>query len=187
LSLHDALPIFPRLVLGPLAGNPFPDATPAFFDAMARALSLGLDHRLSIVAPFRSMHKADVIKLGVELGVPLALTMSCNAPIGMRPCGRCNKCRERHDAFLDANVPDETDYVDLAVSVPPAVCLTTPCCGGGPRRAGPRASRSVMRAPVETGPGRRLRRDRTCDPAARDPGRSVGCSKRKQCPRRPVS
>ncbi|MFO7303002.1 MAG: 7-cyano-7-deazaguanine synthase [Acidobacteriota bacterium] len=116
----------PRLVLGPLAGNPFPDATPAFFDAMARALSLGLDHRLSIEAPFRSMHKADVIRLGVELGVPLALTMSCNAPIGMRHCGRCNKCRERHEAFLDANVPDETDYVDLVVDDPPASGLTTP-------------------------------------------------------------
>ena len=34
----------PRIVLGPLAGNPFPDATPAFFDTMARALSLGLAH-----------------------------------------------------------------------------------------------------------------------------------------------
>ena len=33
-----------RIALGPLAGNPFPDATPEFFAAMARALSLGLDH-----------------------------------------------------------------------------------------------------------------------------------------------
>ena len=32
------------LAIGPLAGNPFPDATPAFFEAMAQALSLGLDH-----------------------------------------------------------------------------------------------------------------------------------------------
>ena len=31
-----------RIALGPLAGNPFPDATPEFFAAMARALSLGL-------------------------------------------------------------------------------------------------------------------------------------------------
>ena len=31
-----------RLALGPLAGNPFPDATPEFFAAMARAMSLGL-------------------------------------------------------------------------------------------------------------------------------------------------
>ncbi len=31
-----------RIVLGPLAGNPFPDATPEFFESMADALSLGL-------------------------------------------------------------------------------------------------------------------------------------------------
>ena len=31
-----------RVMLGPLAGNPFPDATPRFFDTMAQALSLGL-------------------------------------------------------------------------------------------------------------------------------------------------
>src|SRR5437667_5950001 len=35
-----------RLVLGTLAHNPFPDATPAFRDAMARALTLGLAHPL---------------------------------------------------------------------------------------------------------------------------------------------
>src|SRR5690348_2212423 len=49
-----------RLVLGPLDGNPFPDATPEFFDAMARAMSLGLAHPLVIEAPFRHLHKADV-------------------------------------------------------------------------------------------------------------------------------
>src|SRR6185295_14587117 len=33
-----------RLVLGTLGHNPFPDATPAFREAMASALSLGLAH-----------------------------------------------------------------------------------------------------------------------------------------------
>ena len=60
-----------RLALGPLAGNPFPDATPAFFDEMSRALSRGLAHRIAIAAPFAAMHKEDVIRLGVRLGVPL--------------------------------------------------------------------------------------------------------------------
>jgi len=41
-----------RIAIGPLAGNPFPDATPAFFTAMSRALSLGLDHEIDVVAPF---------------------------------------------------------------------------------------------------------------------------------------
>ncbi|MBF8301712.1 MAG: queC 2 [Acidobacteria bacterium] len=49
-----------RIALGPLAGNPFPDATPQFFETMARALSLGLAHTLVVEAPFASMNKGDV-------------------------------------------------------------------------------------------------------------------------------
>ncbi len=89
-----------RLALGPLAGNPFPDATPEFFETMGRALSLGLAHSLMIVAPLAMMHKEDVIRLGQSLGVPLDLTLSCmNPQPGDRPCGRCSKCRERDQAF----------------------------------------------------------------------------------------
>jgi 7-cyano-7-deazaguanine synthase len=100
-----------RLVLGPLAGNPFPDATPAFFDAMARALTLGLDHSIEIAAPFADMDKSDVIRLGVELGVPLALTLSCMNPRDGKHCGQCSKCRERRDAFTAAAVADPTEYI----------------------------------------------------------------------------
>jgi 7-cyano-7-deazaguanine synthase len=99
-----------RITLGPLAGNPFPDATPEFFDTMARALSLGLDHAIAIDAPFLSMEKGDVIRLGVELGVPLELTLSCMNPQDGRHCGQCSKCRERRDGFRDAGVPDPTAY-----------------------------------------------------------------------------
>jgi 7-cyano-7-deazaguanine synthase len=99
-----------RIALGPLAGNPFPDATPEFFAAMARALSLGLAHALEIAAPLVTMHKADVVKLGAELGVPLELTLSCMNPSDGRHCGMCSKCRERRDAFREAGVEDRTEY-----------------------------------------------------------------------------
>ena len=88
-----------RLAIGPLAGNPFPDATPQFFEAMARSLSLGLAHAIDIEAPFLAMEKSDVIRLGAELGVPLELTLSCMSPRDGRHCGQCSKCRERRDAF----------------------------------------------------------------------------------------
>lgn len=92
-----------RLALGPLAGNPFPDATPEFFAAMGRAMSLGLGRPIEIVAPLASMHKEDVIRLGRSLGVPLDLTLSCMNPTlagdDVQPCGRCSKCRERDQAF----------------------------------------------------------------------------------------
>ena len=99
-----------RIALGPLAGNPFPDATPQFFEAMGRALSLGLAHTIVVDAPFASMEKSDVIRLGVELGVPLELTLSCMNPQDERHCGRCSKCRERRDAFAEAGVADPTTY-----------------------------------------------------------------------------
>jgi len=111
-----------RLVLGTLGHNPFPDATPAFRSAMARALSLGLAHPLVIDAPYADLGKADVIRRGAALGVPFELTLSCMNP---QPesripnpkslpvhCGVCSKCRERHDAFVEANLADPTEYAD---------------------------------------------------------------------------
>src|SRR5678815_670115 len=84
-----------RIALGPLAGNPFPDARPAFFNAMAEAMSLGLDHALEIATPFLTWEKADVIKRGVQLNVPLELTLSCMNPVITRHglpqhCGLCS-------------------------------------------------------------------------------------------------
>ena len=99
-----------RIVLGPLAGNPFPDATPQFFETMARALSLGLGRTIVVDTPFLSMEKSDVIRLGMELGVPLELTLSCMNPQDGRHCGQCSKCRERRDAFAEAGVVDPTAY-----------------------------------------------------------------------------
>ena len=99
------------IALGPLSGNPFPDATPAFFEAMARALSLGLDHEIQVVAPFGCFTKAEVIRLGLELGVPFELTLSCMSPADERHCGQCSKCRERLQAFDAAGVADPAEYV----------------------------------------------------------------------------
>jgi 7-cyano-7-deazaguanine synthase len=98
------------LQLGTLAGNPFPDATPQFFAALSRALSLGLDARIAIDAPFAALGKAEVIKRGIELGVPLELTLSCMQPQDGLHCGKCSKCRERRDAFREAGVEDPTSY-----------------------------------------------------------------------------
>jgi 7-cyano-7-deazaguanine synthase len=114
-----------RLVLGTLAHNPFPDATPEFRAAMAHALSLGLAHELRIDAPYAATSKAEVVRRGLALGVPLELTLSCmNPPPAVRSpqsamapavhCGLCSKCRERHDAFVELRVADPTAYASTA-------------------------------------------------------------------------
>jgi 7-cyano-7-deazaguanine synthase len=111
-----------RIALGPLAGNPFPDATPEFFTSIAETLSLGLAHTIEIATPFRALHKEDVVRLGKELGVPFELTLSCMnpqvAPRGsagpFAHCGACSKCRERLDAFAAAGLIDPAEYVRAA-------------------------------------------------------------------------
>jgi 7-cyano-7-deazaguanine synthase len=109
-SVFMARARIPRVLIGPLSGNPFPDATPAFFDTMARALSIGLAAPIAIEAPFVSMSKADVIRLGLSLGVSFELTLSCMQPRRGQHCGRCSKCRERTEAFEEVGVKDPAEY-----------------------------------------------------------------------------
>jgi 7-cyano-7-deazaguanine synthase len=109
-AVYSALDGIHRIAIGPLAGNPFPDARPAFLDAMGHALSLGLDSEIRIDAPFLHLHKSDVIRRGAALGVPFELTVSCMNPENTRHCGACSKCRERRDAFGEAGIEDPTDY-----------------------------------------------------------------------------
>jgi 7-cyano-7-deazaguanine synthase len=99
-----------EVAIGPLAGNPFPDAAPEFFDAMSRSLSIGMAATIRISAPFAALRKAEVIILGWKLGVPLDRTLSCMQPVDGVHCGRCSKCRERRDAFREAGVEDTTRY-----------------------------------------------------------------------------
>ena len=109
-GIHCAQQKISRMAIGPLAGNPFPDATPEFFAVMSRTLSMGLACDIAIEAPFVRMHKSDVIRLGAELKVPFELTLSCMNPRDGLHCGQCSKCRERRDAFHEAGIDDPTAY-----------------------------------------------------------------------------
>jgi 7-cyano-7-deazaguanine synthase len=105
-GVYGALHGIGRIAIGPLAGNPFPDARPEFLDLIGRALSLGLDATITVEAPFLQLHKEAVIRHGAALGVPFELTLSCMNPQGTRHCGACSKCRERKDAFKAAGLMD---------------------------------------------------------------------------------
>jgi 7-cyano-7-deazaguanine synthase len=97
-----------RIAIGSLGGNPFPDATPDFFRDFGRILSQGLSHPVQVEAPFRNLHKSEIIQR--FSGLPLDLTFTCMAPVAAKHCGRCNKCGERRTAFRKAGVADHTKY-----------------------------------------------------------------------------
>lgn len=87
------------------AGNAYPDCSSEFNNAMGRAIYLGSGNQLRIEAPFVEMTKAEVVKKGLELGVPYELTWSCYEG-GDNPCGLCGTCRDRVAAFRANGITD---------------------------------------------------------------------------------
>lgn len=87
----------------------YPDCRPAFIAAFTEAARLGTRSRVTVHAPLIHLHKAAIVRLGIELGAPLALTTSCY--LGIRPaCGRCDACQLRLKGFAEAGVPDPLPY-----------------------------------------------------------------------------
>jgi len=88
----------------------YPDCRVEFVEAFQASERLATDEPdLVIAAPFVGMEKADIVRLGVRLGVPFGQTWSCYKG-GMVHCGVCSSCRERKRAFIEARVPDPTGY-----------------------------------------------------------------------------
>jgi 7-cyano-7-deazaguanine synthase len=87
----------------------YPDCRPEFADALAPAIALADWRRVTLERPFVHMTKADIARLGAELGAPLYLTWSCYKG-GEIHCGLCATCIERKEAFALAGVPDPTRY-----------------------------------------------------------------------------
>ncbi len=88
----------------------YPDCRVEFVEAFESAERLANDNpNLVVSAPFVNMNKSEIVKLGVELGVPHKETWSCYKG-GRMHCGACSSCRERKRAFQEACVWDPTEY-----------------------------------------------------------------------------
>lgn len=87
------------------AGNAYPDCSKEFQNAMKNAIFEGSGGQLTLLAPFISVAKAEVVKKGLELKVPYELTWSCYEG-GDKPCGCCGTCLDRREAFLANGVDD---------------------------------------------------------------------------------
>lgn len=94
----------------------YPDCRPAFADAMRVAASL-CDYRpIQLLRPFIDKTKAEIVRLGAEVGVDFSMTYSCYEG-DTTHCGRCGTCVERILAFREAHVPDPTNYKDTSLAL----------------------------------------------------------------------
>lgn len=91
------------------AGNAYPDCSEAFNKAMNTAIYEGSGKQLEIVAPFISFNKSQVVKKGLEIGVPYELTWSCYEG-HEKACGKCGTCIDRKAAFELNGVKDPIEY-----------------------------------------------------------------------------
>jgi 7-cyano-7-deazaguanine synthase len=87
----------------------YPDCREEFADAMNNVMEIAGWDKVSLNRPFSSFTKADIVKLGDELGVPFEKTWSCYKG-GQIHCGVCGTCVERREAFELAGVTDPTIY-----------------------------------------------------------------------------
>ncbi len=88
----------------------YPDCRPVFVEAFRRVAEVGQrrgleGHPVDIRAPLIEASKADIARLGTELGAPLELTWSCYRE-GPQPCGRCDACDLRARGFAAAGLAD---------------------------------------------------------------------------------
>ena len=87
----------------------YPDCRNEFADALDATIRLADWREVSLYRPFVDCAKADLVKLGAELGVPFEKTWSCYKGLDLH-CGRCGTCIERREAFHLAGIHDPTYY-----------------------------------------------------------------------------
>lgn len=87
----------------------YPDCRQGFVDAMSAAISQGTYEHIDIFAPYTNITKTDIARRGAALGIDYAHTYSCYKG-GAIHCGRCGTCTERRQAFIEAGIPDPTQY-----------------------------------------------------------------------------
>lgn len=97
----------------------YPDCRPEFIHAFEKMANLATRSALegapiSIQTPLIALSKADIIKIGMQLGVDYSNTVSCyQADAQGRACGRCDSCRFRKKGFSEAGLVDPTRYFQV--------------------------------------------------------------------------
>jgi 7-cyano-7-deazaguanine synthase len=93
----------------------YPDCRPEYLQAYERMANLATrastqDGRtMHFHAPLLALGKAEIIRKGIELGVPYELTWSCYEG-RERACGTCDSCVLRLNGFAEAGLRDPIAY-----------------------------------------------------------------------------
>ncbi len=88
----------------------YPDCRPAYYDAFNRLIREGTkDGEIAVVTPLIRLKKAEIVRLGVELGAPLHVSWSCYSG-ETEACGVCESCALRLRAFREAGATDPIRY-----------------------------------------------------------------------------
>lgn len=91
----------------------YPDCRPQFIEAFQKVVDTGTrdDTRITLLTPFISMTKRDILERGLVLGVPYEHTWSCYQRED-KACGVCGSCHFRKEAFKAAGIPDPIPYAE---------------------------------------------------------------------------
>ena len=94
----------------------YPDCRPAYYRAFNEVVKAGTrEGSIEVVTPLIAMRKAEIVRLGLELGAPFDLTWSCYQRED-RACGVCDSCALRLRAFQDAGTKDPIPYAEAEVT-----------------------------------------------------------------------
>lgn len=94
----------------------YPDCRPEYIAAFEKMANLATKTAVegkpfTLHAPLMHLSKADIVRLGTELGVDYSLTVSCyQADADGRACGVCDSCKLRRTGFQTAGIADPTRY-----------------------------------------------------------------------------
>jgi 7-cyano-7-deazaguanine synthase len=97
----------------------YPDCRPDFihaFQALANVATKAAveGYGLTIRTPLLTLSKSDIVRIGTQLGVDYAMTVSCyQADEQGRACGQCDSCFLRREGFSAAGIPDPTRYFNV--------------------------------------------------------------------------
>lgn len=87
----------------------YPDCRPETVTPLKEAVLQASDKRVTLITPFLSETKDEIVRLGWHRNVPFDLTRTCytDNPVA---CGKCGSCNERLAAFAANHITDPLRY-----------------------------------------------------------------------------